>query len=84
MVASLPLLGKRSADVMAIIFIPAILFLSLYQFGYQFGSADNYNAHLGCVRNYGGFIAFPVSIASIVLYIVYLLKRRKNVPDLSS
>ncbi len=73
MVASLPLLDKKSSDVMAVIFIPAILLLSLYQFGYQFGS-DAYRKELGWVRSYGGFIAFPVSIASIMLYRWYLLR----------
>jgi hypothetical protein len=83
-VASLPLLGQRSADAMAIILMPAILLLSLYQFGYQFGS-DAYNEELGWIRSYGGFIAFPVAIASIVIYLVYRsTKLSKNAPDLSS
>jgi hypothetical protein len=69
-VASLPLLGRRSADLMALIFIPAILLLSLYQFGYQFGS-DWYHNELGWVRNYGGFIAFPVSVVSLAVYLFY-------------
>jgi hypothetical protein len=72
MVASLPLLDKRSSDSMAVILIPAILLLSLYQFGYQFGS-DSYQKELGWVREYGGLMAFSVSIASVVLYMVYRL-----------
>jgi hypothetical protein len=71
MVASLPLLDKRSSDSMAVILIPAILLLSLYQFGYQF-SSDGYPKE-GWVRGYGGLMAFSVSIASVVLYMVYRL-----------
>src|SRR4029450_4269765 len=42
MVASLPLVNKQSADRMAIILLPAVLLLSLYHFGYAFGS-DHYH-----------------------------------------
>lgn len=81
MVASLPLLDRRSSDALAVIVVPAILLLSLYQFGYQFGTYG-YTNELGWLRDYGGLIAFPVSVASIALYIVCrFVKRSKNVPS---
>ncbi len=64
MVASLPLVGQRSADRMAIILLPAVVLLSLYQFGYEFAS-DQYHSQLGWVRDYGGLIAFPVGVLAI-------------------
>ncbi len=73
MVASLPLLNKRSADVVATILIPEVLLLSLYHFGYDRAS-DGYHQVLGWVRSYGGFIAFPVSAASIVASLVSVRK----------
>ena len=76
MVASLPLVNKQSADRMAIIFLPSVLLLSLYHFGYDFAS-DYYHHVLGWVRSYGGFIAFPVSTASVAVYVVDLWKRRR-------
>jgi hypothetical protein len=78
MVASLPLLSRRSADAMAIVLIPAVLFLSLYQFGYQFGS-DNYQKQLFWVRQYGGFIAFAVSVISIAAAVYCSAYRRGDV-----
>ena len=65
MVAALPLVNERSADRMAIIFLPAALLLSLFHFGYDFAS-DHYRHELGWVRSYGGgLIAFVVSSVSI-------------------
>ena len=61
MVASLPLVGKQSADRMVIILLPGVLLLSLHQIIYQFGS-DSYNLEL---ERYVGFIAFLVSTVSI-------------------
>jgi glycosyl transferase family 87 len=77
MVASLPLVNKQSADRMAIIFLPAVLLLSLYHFGYDFAS-DKYDTVLGWVRSYGGFIAFPVGAASIGACVVDLWWRRRT------
>jgi hypothetical protein len=65
MVASLPLINKQNADRMATILLPAILLLSIYQFGYEFGS-NKYRDEYSWVRSYGGAIAFLVSSASIV------------------
>ena len=76
MVGCLPLVNKQSADRAAIIFLPAVLLLSLYHFGYDFAS-DYYHHVLGWVRSYGGFIAFPVSAASIAVYVVDLWRRRR-------
>jgi hypothetical protein len=66
LVAALPLVNKSSADRMAIVLLPAVLLLSLYHFGFRFGS-DGYNVVFGWVRSYGGFIAFAVAAASITL-----------------
>jgi hypothetical protein len=72
MVASLPLVGKRSADRMAIILLPAVLLLSLHQIVYQFGS-DSYNLEL---QRYVGFIAFLVNTVSIAVCAVDLWMHR--------
>jgi Glycosyltransferase family 87 len=82
MVASLPLVNTRSADRMAIIFLPAVLLLSLYEFYrdsgyvyYEYYSVSNYRYELEWLKTYGrGLIAFFVSIASIAVYVVYLWK----------
>jgi hypothetical protein len=68
LVASLPLVGKQSADRMAIILLPVVLLLSLHQIVYQFGS-DSDNLEL---QPYLGFIAFVVSTVSIVVCVVDL------------
>ena len=77
MIASLPLVNRQSADRMAIILLPAILLLSLYHFGYEFGS-DEYHDVLGWVRSYGGFIAFPVGVASITACVINLWRYRRT------
>ncbi len=69
MVAALPLVGQRSADRMAIILLPVVLLLSLYQFGYEFGT-DQYHNQLGWVRDYGGLIAFPVGVLAIAVCMI--------------
>jgi hypothetical protein len=63
MVAALPLVNKQSADQMGIILLPAVVLLSLYQFGYEFASSHYKNG--SWVRTYGGLIAFAVSVSSI-------------------
>jgi hypothetical protein len=73
LVAALPLVNRWSADRMAIILLPAVLLVSLADFGYRFAS-DGYHDVLGWVRSYGGFIAFPVSAASITLCAFTLLR----------
>lgn len=70
MVAALPLLNRKSADRMAVVFLPMCLFLSLYQFGYHFAS-DGYRKELGWVRDYVGFVAFAISITSISVALVF-------------
>jgi hypothetical protein len=71
MVALLPLVNKQSADRMAIILLPAVLLLSLYEFGRDGG----YYNELDWLKAYGrGLIAFLVSTASIAAYVVYLWK----------
>jgi hypothetical protein len=72
MVASLPLVGKQSADRIAIILLPIVLLLSLHQIIYQFGS-DSYNLEL---ERYVGFIAFLVSTVSIAVCAVDLWLHR--------
>ena len=58
---------------MAIVLLPAVLLLSLTDFGYRFAS-DGYYGVLGWVRSYAGFIAFPVSAASIAFCAFTLLR----------
>ena len=82
MVAALPLVNKRSADRMAIIFLPAVLLLSLYHFGYDFAS-DGYDKHrygsqLSWVRGYGGLIAFLVSVLTIAICVIDFRRHRPS------
>jgi len=82
MVASLPLVGTRSADRMAIILLPAVLLLSLYEFyrnsnyyAYEYYSVSDYRAQFEWLKTYGrGLIAFVVGTASIAVYVAYLWK----------
>jgi hypothetical protein len=74
MVASLPLVGKQSADRMAIILLPVVLLLSLQQLGYQF--TDSYTSELSWPQRYGGFIAFLVNAVSIAVCAVHLWMHR--------
>ncbi|HEY0919785.1 glycosyltransferase 87 family protein [Devosia sp.] len=67
LIASLPLAGSRRSDRMALAALPLVLFLSLYQWGYQFGS-DGYVRTLGWVRAYGGFVAFPLGVATLAAW----------------
>ena len=82
MIAALPLLNEPSADRMAIILMPAVLLLSLFHFGYDFAS-DHYRSQLSWVRGYGGLIAFPVSVASIVMCVIDF-RRNRSVHDRKS
>ena len=68
MVAALPLVNKQSADRMGIIFLAAVVLLSLYQFGYEFASSGYDNS--SWVRTYGGLIAFAVSVSSIAACVI--------------
>lgn len=77
LVASLPLLRSRSADRMAFILLPLILFLSLFHFGYEFGS-DEYRDQLGWVRSYVGYLAFPLGLVSIVACAVNIWTGRQS------
>ncbi len=79
MIAGLPLVNRQSADRMAIILLPPILMLSLYHFGYEFGS-DGYHDELSWVRSYGGFIAFPVGVASITACVINIWMHR-HIPE---
>ena len=78
MVAALLLVDRPPADRMALVLLPAVLLLSLYQYGYDIAS-DYYGQVLGWVRSYGGFIAFPVSASSIAACVI-VLGRRNAVP----
>jgi uncharacterized membrane protein len=80
MVASLPLLKKTSADRMAMSFIPLLIFLSVYQFGYEFAT-DAYHQRLGWVRLYGGFIAFPIAASCIAANLICFLGRDSRNPE---
>jgi uncharacterized membrane protein len=78
MVACLPLMNRKPADRMAVSLIPLVLFLSLYQYGYQFAS-DSYHNEMSWVRAYGGFAAFVINLASITA--VCLIARKEKEMD---
>lgn len=65
LVACLPLLKTSSADWMAKVLMIVAVFLSIYHFGYQFGS-DRYRMELGWVRYYGGFASFTINTAALI------------------
>ena len=67
LVAALPLAGTRSAARLAWIALPLVMFLSMFQWGYAFGS-DGYREILGIVRQSVGFPAFALGVATIVAY----------------
>jgi hypothetical protein len=70
-VASLPLVAKSSSDRMGEKLLPVVLFLSLYQVGYWI--SGGYAAGWGMwIRMYGGAVAFPISVASLVACVLLL------------
>ncbi len=69
MLSALPLVNTQSADRMAIIFMPAILLLSVYQFGYEIASHE-YRDGFTWVRTYGALVGFALSFASITACMV--------------
>jgi hypothetical protein len=64
LVAALPLLKTPSATCLSWICLPFVLFLSIYQWGYAYGS-DQYRHTLGIVRSTGGFVAFTLAALTI-------------------
>ena len=64
LVAALPLAATRSADRLAWICLPMLLFLSAFQWGYAYGS-DGYHVVLGNIRRDVGFVAFALGIATL-------------------
>ncbi len=67
MVSALPLVKDRDARFLLVCMIPFVLCVSIYQFGFQFGS-DQYREKLGWVGSYGGFFFFLVSILTLSLF----------------
>jgi hypothetical protein len=67
LVGALPLLQTPSADRLAWMCWPFAIFLSLFEWGYAYGS-DEYHQILGEVRTYVGFVAFPLGLATIGCY----------------
>ena len=63
LVAALPLAGTQGARRLALICIPTVLFLSVFQWGYAYGS-DGYRQVLGGVRQNVGFVAFALALAT--------------------
>ncbi|PPE81412.1 hypothetical protein C3941_01465 [Kaistia algarum] len=70
LVVALPLVGTISADRLARLCWPFVLFLGLFQWGYAFGT-DQYHAIGGEVRLYAGFVAFPLGVATIASYFLF-------------
>ena len=89
LVASLPLVNEKETDRMALIFLPAVLLLSLFMVGYAYGS-NHYFGRFVWVRSYGGYLALPVAAASIAACVIDLYRRRGiiwvtgSLPDKSS
>jgi hypothetical protein len=66
LVAALPLSGSTIGRSAARICLPLAIFVSIYQWGYQF-AAKNYREDYQFIRDYGGFVAFPLAMATLVL-----------------
>jgi hypothetical protein len=67
LVAALPLAPTSSARRLAWLCLPFVVFLSVFQWGYAYGS-DGYNEILGAVRRNIGFFALPFGIATVAAY----------------
>ncbi len=67
LVAALPLAATGSARRLAWACIPMVLFLSVFQWGYAYGS-DGYHQILGAVRQNVGFFAFALAVLTFALY----------------
>jgi hypothetical protein len=84
LVAALPLAGTQGARRLALICIPTVLFLSVFQWGYAYGT-DGYRQVLGGVRQNVGFVAFALALATFAAYGLSIRKDRPNqAPKLSS
>ena len=67
MVASLPLVNNESARRLALCCLPFVFFLSIFQWGYAYGS-DGYNNVLGGVRRNVGFVSFSLGLLILISY----------------
>lgn len=67
LVAAVPLAGTGSARRLAWVCIPMVLFLSIFQWGYAYGS-DGYRQILGGVRQNVGFFAFALAVVTFAVY----------------
>lgn len=74
MVASLPLVNTESARRLAWCCLPFVFFLSIFQWGYAYGS-DAYVNVLGEVRRSVGFVSFPLGLLILISYFIV----RKNI-----
>jgi hypothetical protein len=72
LVAALPLAGTISARRLAWLCLPLVMFLSVFQWGYAYGT-NAYNNAGGVIRHNVGFIAFPLSMLILVGY--FILRR---------
>jgi glycosyl transferase family 87 len=67
LVSALPLAQTDSARRLAWFCAPFVLFLSAFQWGYEYGS-DHYRKVHGEIRDDVGFVAFPSGVAIILTY----------------
>jgi hypothetical protein len=67
LVAALPLAQTDSARRLAWFCVPFVLFLSAFQWGYEYASDYYRNVH-GEIRRNVGFVAFPLGMAIIAAY----------------
>jgi hypothetical protein len=77
LVAALPLAETDTARRLAWLCLPYALFVSVFQWGYAYGS-DGYRTILGSIRQYVGFVAFPLSLAVLVAYFTSRNARRAS------
>lgn len=76
MVASLPLINTTSARRLARYCLPFVFFLSLFQWGYTFGT-DQYTNVLGIVRSCVGFVSFSLGMIILVSYYKWVLLHQR-------
>jgi hypothetical protein len=79
MVASLPLVNTESARRLAWCCLPFVFFLSIFQWGYAYGT-DAYVNVLGEVRRSVGFVSFPLGLLILISY--FIVRRNEKLDEL--
>ena len=77
LIVGLLILGTNRANVMAFMMLPYMIFLSMFQIGYEF-LTDQYNLIGGIVRDDVGFFAFVFGFVTVTLIIFMSIRRQST------